>query len=60
MRHPDFLGGRLSKVLYEVSPVQPTPWLVALVVLLFVAAVAAFLPSRNAVRVPPMQALRDE
>ena len=54
------LGGRLSRVLYEVSPAQPTPWLVALVILLFVAAVAAFLPSRNAVRVPPMQALRNE
>ena len=55
-----FLGGRLSRVLYEVSPAQPTPWLVALAILLFVAAVAAFLPSRNAVRVPPMQALRNE
>ena len=55
-----FLGGRLSRVLYEVSPAQPTAWIIALVILLFVAAVAALLPSRNAVRVPPMQALRDE
>jgi ABC-type antimicrobial peptide transport system permease subunit len=43
-----------------VSTAQPTPWLVALVILLLVAAIAAFLPSRNAVRVPPMQALRNE
>jgi predicted permease len=55
-----FLGGRLSRVLYEVSPAQPTAWIIALAILLFVAAVAALLPSRNAVRVPPMQALRDE
>ena len=54
------LGRRLSQVLYEVSTAQPTPWLVALVILLLVAAIAAFLPSRNAVRVPPMQALRNE
>jgi putative ABC transport system permease protein len=55
-----FLGRRLSRVLYEVSPAQPTAWIIALVILLFVAAVAALLPSRNAVRVPPMQALRGE
>jgi predicted permease len=55
-----FLGSRLSRVLYEVSPAEPTAWLIALVALLLVAAIAAFLPSRSAVRVPPMQALRDE
>jgi len=55
-----FLGRRLSQVLYEVSPTDPTAWVIAVATLLFIAAVAAFLPSRNAVRVPPMQALRDE
>jgi predicted permease len=55
-----FLGSRLSQVFYRVSPAEPTAWLVALVVLLLVAAIAAFLPSRSAVRVPPMQALRDD
>jgi len=54
-----FLGNRLSQVLYEVSPLEPVAWLIAFVVLLLVAGVAAFLPSRNAVRVQPMQALRD-
>jgi ABC-type antimicrobial peptide transport system permease subunit len=55
-----FLGSRLSQVFYQVSPAEPTAWLIALAVLLLVAAIAAFLPSRSAVRVPPMQALRDE
>jgi predicted permease len=55
-----FLGTRLSQVLYEVSPIEPTAWIIALVTLLFVGAVAAFFPGRNAVRVSPMQALRDE
>jgi ABC-type antimicrobial peptide transport system permease subunit len=55
-----FLGSRLSQVLYQVSPTEPTAWLIAFVALLLVAAVAAFLPGRHAVRVPPMQALRDE
>ena len=55
-----FLGNRLSQVLYEVSPMAPMAWLIAFVGLLLVAAVATFLPSRNAVRLPPMQALREE
>lgn len=54
------LGNRLSQVLYQVSPAEPTAWAIALCVLLLVAAAAASLPSRNAVRVPPMQALRSE
>jgi predicted permease len=55
-----FLGARLSQVLYEVSPGEPTAWIIGFAVLLPVAAVAALLPGRRAVRVPPMQALRDE
>jgi predicted lysophospholipase L1 biosynthesis ABC-type transport system permease subunit len=55
-----FLGGRLSQILYEVSPTEPAAWTIAFVALLLVAAVAAFLPGRHAIRVPPMQALRDE
>jgi ABC-type antimicrobial peptide transport system permease subunit len=55
-----FLGNRLSQVLYDVSPLEPVAWLIAFAVVLVVAGVAAFLPSRNAVRVPLMQALRDE
>jgi putative ABC transport system permease protein len=55
-----FLGGRLSRVLYEVSLAEPTAWAIALVTLLLVASLAAFLPGRKAVQVPPMQALRDE
>ncbi|HEY3516139.1 MAG TPA: FtsX-like permease family protein, partial [Gammaproteobacteria bacterium] len=55
-----FLGTRLSQVLYEVSPAEPTAWIIGFAVLLPVAAVAALLPGRRAVRVPPMQALRDE
>ena len=55
-----FLGRRLSQVLYEVSPTEPRAWIIALATLLLIAAVAAFLPSRKAVHVPPMQALRDE
>ena len=55
-----FFGTRLSQVLYGVSPTEPMAWAIGLVTLLFVGAAAAFLPSRNAVRVAPMQALRDE
>jgi putative ABC transport system permease protein len=55
-----FLGTRLSQVLYEVSPAEPAAWIIGFAVLLPVAAVAALLPGRRAVRVPPMQALRDE
>jgi hypothetical protein len=55
-----FLGTRLSQVLYDVSPAEPTAWIIGFAVLLPVAALAALLPGRRAVRVPPMQALRDE
>jgi predicted permease len=55
-----FLGSRLSDALYGVSPAEPTAWIIGLAALLFVGAAAAFLPGRRAVRVPPMQALRDE
>jgi hypothetical protein len=47
------------RVLYDVSPGEPTAWIIGVAVLLPVAAVAALLPGRRAVRVPPMQALRD-
>jgi ABC-type antimicrobial peptide transport system permease subunit len=41
-------------------PGEPKAWIIGLATLLLVAVIAAFLPGRNAVRVAPMQALRDE
>jgi predicted permease len=46
--------------LYEVTPTDPASVGSAAAVLLFAAAIAVWVPSRRALRVSPMTALRDE
>jgi ABC-type antimicrobial peptide transport system permease subunit len=46
--------------LYEVSPTDPTAVLSAAGMLFVAAAIAVWVPSRRALRVNPMTALRDE
>jgi predicted permease len=52
------LGHRLAEILYSVSPGDPRAWGSAIAALLAVAAVAAALPGRRAMRVEPIEALR--
>jgi len=54
------LGHRLSEMLYTVTPGEPRAWVFAVAALLGIALIASLLPALRAVRVPPMQALRDE
>jgi putative ABC transport system permease protein len=54
------LGRRLSEILYTVTPAEPRAWALAFAALLAIALIASFLPGRRAVRVAPMEALRDE
>lgn len=53
-------GRRLESILYSVAATNPRAWIIAFAALFAVALVAALLPGRRAVRVPPMEALRDE
>jgi predicted permease len=48
----------LSSLLFEVSHTDPTSLLAALLVLLLVAAVAAYIPARRATQIDPVEALR--
>ncbi len=50
----------LQSLLYSVSPTDPLTLAVVLVLLLFVAMLAAYLPARRAQRVDPIVALRAE
>lgn len=47
-------------LLYGIAPNDPASFVVAAVLMLLVAAVAAWVPARRAARVDPMQALRHE
>jgi putative ABC transport system permease protein len=56
-----FLFGRaLSGMLFGISPSDPVTFSAVLVVVMGVAALAAFLPAFRASRIDPMEALRDE
>jgi predicted permease len=55
-----WLNQFVSNQLYDVTPTDPTSVLSAAGVLLFAALVAVFVPSRRALRVNPMTALREE
>jgi ABC-type antimicrobial peptide transport system permease subunit len=50
----------LSKLLYEVAPTDPATFGLSLLVLILVAGVACWIPSRSAARIDPILALRQE
>jgi len=50
----------LRSVLYGVTPHDPIAIVVAIVLVLSVAALAAWIPARRAARIDPMEALRHE
>ena len=54
-------AGRLVRTqLYGVSPGDPVATVAAIVVLLTIAAVAAYVPARHATRIDPVITLRPE
>jgi predicted permease len=53
-------AGRLAGLLYRVSPREPSVYGVVLVVVLSAAALAAYLPARQAATADPMVALRED
>src|SRR6185436_13478172 len=54
------LGFALSRLLYDVKPLDPVVFSVAPVLLALSALVATWLPARRATRVTPLTALRSE
>ena len=54
------LTGSLRTMLYEVSPIDPAVIALTCVAVLFVTALASYVPARRALRVDPMVALRAE
>jgi len=50
----------LTKLLFEVSPVDPISMIGAATLLLVVALIAAYVPARHATQVDPVQALRSD
>jgi ABC-type antimicrobial peptide transport system permease subunit len=53
-------GFGLSRMLYEVSPLDPIVFVAGPVTLALAATVAAWIPARRATRVAPVTALRTE
>lgn len=54
-------GARLlSALLFQVSPTDPASIAVSVLVLLFVAVVAAYIPARRATQIDPVDALRSD
>jgi ABC-type antimicrobial peptide transport system permease subunit len=54
------IGRAFSRMLYQVSPVDPVAFTLAPSVLLAAALLACWLPARRAASIEPMQALRAE
>lgn len=54
------LARQLRGVLYEIGPVQPSAWLLAVAVVILVALLAAALPATRAARIEPVVALRQD
>jgi ABC-type lipoprotein release transport system permease subunit len=50
----------MTALLYGVDPIDPTTFAAVIVMLLAVAALAAYLPARRAARIDPLEALRHE
>ena len=48
----------LSKLLYGVAPTDPATFAISLLLLIMVAGLACWTPSRGAARIDPMTALR--
>jgi predicted permease len=55
-----YLTRFMTALLYGVDPIDPTTFAAVIVMLLAVAALAAYLPARRAARIDPLEALRHE
>ncbi|MCF7762025.1 MAG: ABC transporter permease, partial [Cephaloticoccus sp.] len=53
-------GQLLSSLLFQVSPFDPVPYLVAMGIFAGIALLACYLPARRATKVNPIEALRAE
>ena len=53
------LGIALSRVLYDVKPLDPVVFIAAPLVLALAALTATWVPARRATRVSPLTALRE-
>ena len=54
------LGRGIRSLLYGVEPTDPVVFAATSLVIVSIAALAAWLPARRAARVDPMEALRGE
>jgi ABC-type antimicrobial peptide transport system permease subunit len=54
------LSRLLTSELYGISPADPTTFLAAAALMIFVTLLACYVPTRRAMRVDPMVALRYE
>ena len=52
------VGRLLSKLLYQVAPTDPATFGISLLLLIVVAGLACWVPSRSAARIDPVRALR--
>jgi len=50
----------VSKLLFDVQPLDPIAFAGAILLLLAVSLIASYIPARRASRIDPMVALRDE